>query len=279
MSKQVLLVTGASKGMGLQIAIKALKAGYAVVGTSRNTEKLESQIKEAMGTADYDFTALSMAFTEESIGQAIDAVMAKYGRIDVLVNNAGYAILGAVEEMSLEEVRANFDVNVFGLLAVTQAVLPHMRAQKSGHIINLASISGSVTGAAQGIYSASKAAVIMMGEALSEEVAPFNIHVTSICPGGVRTDFLDNSSMKRPAKQIEAYHVAARTMQSLDRLNHNQAGDPALVADAILEVAAMKQPPTRLYLGGSALAALQYKVNDIIDSVNQYVELSNSIDN
>lgn len=205
--------------------------------------------------------------------------MKKYGRIDVLVNNAGYAILGAVEEMSMNEVRANFDVNVFGLLAITQAVLPHMRSQQSGHIINLTSISGSVTGAAQGIYSASKAAVIMIGEALSEEVAPFNIQVTSICPGGVRTDFLDNSSMKRPEKQIAEYHVAAQTMRSLDRLNHNQSGDPALVADVILEVASMKQPPTRLYLGGSALAALQYKVNSIIADANRYVALSESIDN
>ncbi|WP_251423880.1 SDR family oxidoreductase [Veillonella agrestimuris] len=279
MDKKVLIVTGASKGMGFQIVLKALQAGYAVVGTSRSAEKLEAQVKDAMGSTNYEFTALSMAFTEESIKAAIDAVMKKYSRIDVLVNNAGYAILGAVEEMSMNEVRANFDVNVFGLLAITQAVLPHMRSQQSGHIINLASISGSVTGAAQGIYSASKAAVIMIGEALSEEVAPFNIQVTSICPGGVRTDFLDNSSMKRPEKQIAEYHVAAQTMRSLDRLNHNQSGDPALVADVILEVASMKQPPTRLYLGGSALAALQYKVNSIIADANRYVALSESIDN
>ena len=204
--------------------------------------------------------------------------MDRFGRIDVLVNNAGYAILGAVEEFSIDEVKTNFDVNVFGLLSVMQAVLPHMRAAESGHIINLASISGTVTGPAQGVYSATKAAVIMLSEALNEEVAPFNIHVTAICPGGVRTDFLDNSSMKRPAKQIEDYHVVKQTMSGLGQLNHNQSGDPELVAKAIVQVADMEQPPARLYLGAGALSGLQYKINEVIQEANQFADLSVSTD-
>ena len=278
MSKKVLLVTGASKGIGLEIALKGLEAGYQVVGTSRNAERLTQAVEERMPQATADFLALEMSFNESSIQATVADIMDRFGRIDVLVNNAGYAILGAVEEFSIDEVKTNFDVNVFGLLSVMQAVLPHMRAAESGHIINLASISGTVTGPAQGVYSATKAAVIMLSEALNEEVAPFNIHVTAICPGGVRTDFLDNSSMKRPAKQIEDYHVVKQTMSGLGQLNHNQSGDPELVAKAIVQVADMEQPPARLYLGAGALSGLQYKINEVIQEANQFADLSVSTD-
>lgn len=278
MSNKVLMVTGASKGIGLEIALKALEAGYQVVGTSRNAAKLEEAVAAALPHLADKFMALEMAFDENSIQAAVTKIMDQFGRIDVLVNNAGYAILGAVEEFSMDEVKTNFDVNVFGLLSVMQAVLPHMRAAKSGHIINLASISGTVTGPAQGVYSATKAAVIMLSEALNDEVAPFNIHVTAICPGGVRTDFLDNSSMKRPAKEIADYHVVKQTMQGLGQLNHNQSGDPALVAKAIIEVAEMEDAPSRLYLGGGALSALQYKINQVVESANHYAPLSLSTD-
>ena len=278
MSKKVLFVTGASKGIGLEILIKGLEEGYQVVGTSRNAERLTQAVAERAPEFLEHFLALEMNFDSKSIQEAVDTIMDRFGSIDILVNNAGYAILGAVEEFSLEEVKSNFDVNVFGLLSVMQAVLPHMRAAKSGHIINLASISGTVTGPAQGVYSATKAAVIMLSEALNDEVAPFNIHVTAICPGGVRTDFLDNSSMKRPQKQIDDYHVVKQTMTGLDRLNHNQSGDPKLVAKAILEVGQMTQPPARLYLGGGALSALQYKINQVVQDANEYAELSMSTD-
>ena len=278
MSKKVLLVTGASKGIGLEIALKGLEAGYQVVATSRNAEKLTQAVAERMPDLLDSFLALEMNFDELSINHTVESIMDRFGRIDVLINNAGYAILGAVEEFSIQEVKSNFDINVFGLLSVMQAVLPHMRAAKSGHIINLASISGTVTGPAQGIYSATKAAVIMLSEALNDEVAPFNVHVTAICPGGVRTDFLDASSMKRPEKQIDEYHVVKETMSGLGQLNHNQSGDPKLVAKAIVEVADMKQPPARLYLGAGALSGLQYKINQVVQEANHYAELSLSID-
>lgn len=277
-NKKVLLVTGASKGIGLEIVLRGLEEGYHVVGTSRNAERLTAAVGERLPEKAADFTAVEMSFDTESINSTIKAIISDLGRIDVLVNNAGYAVLGALEEFSIEEVKTNFEVNVFGVLQVMQAVLPHMRAQNGGHIINLASISGTVTGPSQSIYSATKASVIMFSEALAMEAAPFNINVTAICPGGVRTDFLDSSSMRRPAKSIPEYHVVNETMEGLNRLNHNQSGDPKLVAKAILEVASMEKAPLRLYLNTGALIALQNKLNQVAKEANEYAPLSQSTD-
>lgn len=165
MEQKVWLVTGASKGIGLQIVLEALKAGNIVVGTSRDSQKLSQAVATELGETSKNFWAVEMEFDETSINTIVAQVIAKYGRIDVLVNNAGYALLGAVEEVELTDVKKNFDVNFFGLLSMTQAVLPQMRKQKAGNIINLASISGTVTGPTQGIYSATKAGVIMLSEA------------------------------------------------------------------------------------------------------------------
>lgn len=278
MTKNVLLVTGASKGIGFEVVLAGLKAGYTVVGTSRTPERLETAVQEEMKGQPYDFKGLSMAFDEMSIQQAIKEVIDTYGRIDVLVNNAGYALLGAIEEMTMSDIRQNFDINFFGLLGVTQAVLPYMRQARAGRIINLASISGTVTGPTQGVYSATKAAVIMLSEALSSEVAPFNIQVTAICPGGVRTDFLDSNSLKKPTTVIEDYEVVRQTMSGFDRLNGNQSGDPKLVAKAIIEVSQLDQAPKRLYLGTGALGALQSHLDNLTNEVNAFINLSQSTD-
>lgn len=276
--KKVLFVTGASKGIGLEVAVAALEKGYRVVATSRNAETLTEKVLARVPEAGSDFLALEMLFTEDSIQAAVAQVLDHFGRIDVLVNNAGYGIFGALEEFSLDEIRKNFDVNVFGLLALTQAVLPGMRQQKSGHIINLASISGSVTGPVQGVYSATKASVIMMSEALQAEVEPFGIQVTAVNPTGIRTDFLDSSSMRRPEKEIKEYEVVQATMSGLARLNHNQGGDPTFLAQAILDIAEMKKTPNRFYAGSGALAAMQYKINEVVTEINEFADLSQSVD-
>ena len=150
-----------------------------MAATSRNVDRLAAQVAQAAPDQQGQFLPLEMQFEATSIQAAVAKVMARWGRLDVLVNNAGYAILGAFEEFSLAEVKQNFDVNVFGLMQMTQAVLPIMRAQQHGRIINIASISGTVAGPSQSIYSATKAAVIMMSEALAAEVAPFGIQVRS----------------------------------------------------------------------------------------------------
>lgn len=278
MEQKVWLVTGASKGIGLQIVLEALKAGNIVVGTSRDSQKLSQAVATELGETSKNFWAVEMEFDETSINTIVAQVIAKYGRIDVLVNNAGYALLGAVEEVELTDVKKNFDVNFFGLLSMTQAVLPQMRKQKAGNIINLASISGTVTGPTQGIYSATKAGVIMLSEALAAEVEPFGIKVTAIAPGGVRTDFLDQTSLIEPAKTTSDYQVVRDTMAGLKRLNHNQSGDPKRVAEAIVKVAQMKRPPVRLYLGSGAIQALQAKLNEVVTEVNAHLDLSQSTD-
>lgn len=278
MTKEVVIVIGASKGIGFETVLAALNNDMIVVGTSRTPEKLAAKVQEKLPAKVDNFTATKMDFNEESIKQVVSEVIAKFGRIDVLVNNAGYAILGAFEDMDMAEVRTNFDVNVFGLMSMTQAVLPQMRKQKSGRIINLSSISGSVTGPSQSIYSASKAAVTLMSEALAQEVAPYNIKVTALCPWGVRTDFLDESSLKKPATQGGDYKVVDQTLAGLARLNHNQNGDPALVAQAIMKVVDMPNPPARLYLGAGALMAVQSKIEEIVQVANENLELSQSID-
>jgi len=278
MEQKVWLVTGASKGIGLQIVLEALKAGNIVVGTSRDSQKLSQAVATELGETSKNFWAVEMEFDETSINTIVAQVIAKYGRIDVLVNNAGYALLGAVEEVELTDVKKNFDVNFFGLLSMTQAVLPQMRKQKAGNIINLASISGTVTGPTQGIYSATKAGVIMLSEALAAEVEPFGIKVTAIAPGGVRTDFLDQTSLIETAKTTSDYQVVRDTMAGLKRLNHNQSGDPKRVAEAIVKVAQMKRPPVRLYLGSGAIQALQAKLNEVVTEVNAHLDLSQSTD-
>lgn len=276
--QKVLLVTGASKGIGLEIVLHGLDKGYRVAATSRNAKKLTEAVAAARPGKTGQFLAVEMSFDEESVGGMVRQVTERFGRIDVLVNNAGYAVLGALEEFSPAEVRTNFDVNVFGVLMVMQAVLPCMRRQGSGHIINMASISGTVTGPGQSVYSATKAAVIMLSEALAEETRDFGIQVTAICPGGVRTDFLDASSMRRPAKQIPEYEVVYETMDALNRLNHNQSGDPALVAEAILAVADMEHAPARLYLNEGAVAALRAKLSQVKAESDRMLSLSLSTD-
>lgn len=283
MPMQVMLVTGASKGMGLQTVLHALHAGFRVAATSRDAQKLRESVQNGLGVeADFaieHFLPLEMAFDQSSIQAAVQCVHDTWGAIDVLVNNAGYAVLGAFEEFSLEEVQQNFAVNVFGVMQVTQAVLPIMRAQKSGRIINMASISGTVSGPGQSIYSATKAAVIQMSEALALEVAPFGIQVCAVCPGGVRTDFLDARSMRRPAKSLPEYEVVYQTMEGLNRLNHNQSGDPELVAEALIQLTRLAEIPQRLYLGSGAVAGLEHKLNAIATEAADYIELSRSIDN
>lgn len=277
----VWLVTGASKGIGLETVLVALGHGFSVAATSRNAEKLTQAVSEeglSRGIDTTNFLAVGMTFDQPAIEEAVAKVLERFGRIDVLVNNAGYAILGAFEEFSLEEVKANFDVNVFGLMQVTQAVLPAMRAQHSGLILNIASISATTTGPTQSVYSATKAAVMMMSEALDMEVRPFGIRSVAVCPWGVRTDFLDSSSMKHPAKTMPEYTQVQATKQALGQLNHNQSGNPRLVGEALVQISQLPNPPFRIYLGEGALGALVQHTQQVMDLAGEFQDISRSID-
>lgn len=270
------LVTGASKGIGREVVEAAARSGAHVIAGSRNPDSLTQWAQQQ--NLDSAITAVPLDISsEEAVHATVAEITQTWGRIDVLVNNAGYLLHGGVEELSDAEVRRSFDVNVFGLLNVTRQVLPVMRAQRGGRIINMASISATITSPATGLYSATKAAVLMFSEALNQEGRELGIHATAICPGGVRTDFLDSSSARRAATTIDDYASVHAVEEQLARGNHRQGGDPRKVAAAILEVAHMPEPPSRIYLGDDALHALDRHAQSILTNAEKYRSLSQSI--
>lgn len=274
-AEAVWLVTGASKGIGREIVEVALGQGCRVIAGSRNPDELaqwaiDQNLHDRLLSVALDVT------DETSVAEAVGSGLDHFGRIDVLVNNAGYLLYGGIEELSDAEVRASFGVNVFGLLNVTRAVLAVMREQRSGHVIDLASISANVPSPGTGLYSATKAAVLMLTEALADEGRDIGVRATAICPGGVRTDFLDSSSARRAEMTIEDYRSVHQVEDSLARGNHRQGGDPRKVAEAILSVAGMEEPPRRLYLGRDALAAIRRNQADVLDEVARYQGLGES---
>ncbi|MGB4837090.1 MAG: SDR family NAD(P)-dependent oxidoreductase [Nostocoides sp.] len=270
--QRVWLVTGASGGLGMATVKAALRNGDLVAATSRDAEKLA----RAVGAPADRFLPLAVTLTDEAaVRAAVRSVIDRFGRIDVLVNNAGYAVLGAVEEISDEQVRANFDINVFAVLNMVRAVLPGMRSRRSGHVVNIASISGSVGGPASGIYSASKAAVLLLSESLADEVGPLGIHVTALCPGGFRTNFLDAGlSARHVGVEIGDYDQVHRVVAGYGQLNGRQGGDPARAGEVIVALSRMGNPPPRLYLGADALSGVERKLHAVSRSVREYEELS-----
>lgn len=271
----VWLVTGASKGIGSHVVEAALAHGGLVIAGSRHPEQLARWAVE-QGTQDRVLSVALDVTDESSVAAAVRVALEQFGRIDVLVNNAGYLLHGGIEELSDAEVRRSFDVNVFGLLNATRAVLAVMREQGAGRVINMASISANVTSPATGLYSATKAAVLMLTEALAEEGQDVGVSATAICPGGVNTDFLDSSSARRADAVIDAYRSVHQAEEGLSRGNHRQGGDPRKVAEAIVEVAGMDRPPRRLYLGEDALGAISKNQSDVIAEVHRHRELSKS---
>lgn len=249
-------ITGASRGFGARIAEKALERGDAVVATARRPEA----ITDRLGKHD---RLLAVSLNVESSAQAQEATrlsVQRFGRIDVLVNNAGYGLVGAVEEASDKETEALFRTNVFGLLSVTRAVLPVMRAQRSGLILNFSSIGGYRAGPGFGIYSATKFAVEALSESLRAELSLLGISVTAIEPGYFRTDFLDGSSLLMSETVIADYaETAGLVRTSVSRINHNQPGDPDRLASVIVNLADEPNPPVRLPLGSDTIFAIEAK--------------------
>ncbi|MCP3801394.1 oxidoreductase [Allokutzneria sp. A3M-2-11 16] len=268
-------ITGASRGFGLEIARQALERGDSVVATARDPLKVES----ALG-AHAELLAVELDVRDaEQARAAVDVTVRRFGRIDVLVNNAGHGQVGAVEETSDEEVRKLFDINVFGLLTVTRAVLPVMRPQRSGRILNLSSIGGFVSWPGWGAYCATKHAVEGYSMAMRQELGPLGIQVTSVAPGPFRTDFLDLSSLQTAQGRIDDYDASAGAMRAwAAETNHTQEGDPVRAAAAILVVADAERAPLHLPLGSSAVAGIEAKLTEIADDVRQWREIAESTD-
>ncbi|MES2262513.1 MAG: oxidoreductase [Pseudomonadota bacterium] len=274
MSK-VWFITGASRGFGALIAQDALARGDAVVATARNPDSVTA----ALGSHP-KLLALKLDVTNEA--QAVLAARQAFdhfGRIDILVNNAGYGLLGAVEEAGADEIRALYDTNVFGLLHVTRAVLPFMRGQRSGHVINMSSVGGYASAAGWGVYCSTKFAVEGLSEALSQELAPLGIYATVVEPGYFRTDFLDAQSLAETGRRIDAYAATVGEMRTFAAgVNHRQPGDPKKLAAAILALADSGKPPVRLQLGSDTVAMVRTKHQSVERELADWIAVASSTD-
>ena len=272
-SEKVFFITGASKGFGLELTRQLLAAGHLVAATSRSLAGL----RDAVATDSAAFLPLEVDLTDGSnVGKAVDRAIATFGRLDVVINNAGYGQLGGIEELTDSETRKNYAVNVFGTQNVIRAVLPHLRAQGSGHIINISSIAG-LTGAfpGWGVYCGTKFAVEGLSESLAAEVAPFGIRVSVVAPGYFRTEFLNDSSLNLPQNPIPAYTTIRESEAAhTDQIQGNQPGDPVKAAAAIIRIAGKDNAPLHLLLGPDAYAMAEKKMADLKREMEAWKELS-----
>lgn len=240
---KVWFITGASRGFGRLWSLAALGRGDRVVATARNTDSLR-ELEDRFGDA---VLALPVDVTNrQSIDHAVDQAIAKFGRIDVLISNAGYGLMGCVEEVRFDDARDLFETNVLGTLSVIQAVLPQMRKQGAGHILPVSSIAGLISLPGAAIYNSTKFAVEGLGEALAAEVKAFGIHVTIIEPGGYATDFLKETSLRR-AMPMDAYQPIHAELATF--ITPEQLGDPKATSPALMQVVDSLNPPNRLMLG------------------------------
>jgi NAD(P)-dependent dehydrogenase (short-subunit alcohol dehydrogenase family) len=269
----VWFITGSARGLGREIASAALAAGHQVVATARD----RAAAATALGTSERLLTVSLDVTDAEQVASAVRQATEAFGRIDVLVNNGGFGLLGAVEEISDAEAREVFDVNVFGLLAVTRAVLPVLRAQGSGRILNIGSIGGFVAIPSSGIYGATKFAVEGLTEALAAELADSGVTATVVEPGAFRTDFLTPGSIRVIEPTIGAYASSAHAMiDKLTAMDGSQPGDPAKAAQAILTIAGSAHPPLRVQLGADAVARVEAKLSYVAKELAEWRELSES---
>ncbi len=269
------LITGASSGLGKAFAEGALAAGHRVIGTVRNAEAASAFAASAPGRAHavlLDVTEFDAV--QESVAQAERAV----GPIDVLVNNAGYGHEGILEESSLDDMRRQFDANVFGAVAMIKAVLPGMRARRSGRIVNVTSMGGFITMPGITSYCGSKFALEGISEALGKEVKPLGISVTALAPGQFRTDWAGRS-MIRAERSIAEYDAVMDPIRAARQAKSgNQPGDPAKAAQALLKLVETENPPVRLYLGADALKLVEDKIDAMKTEMAAWEAVSRSTD-
>lgn len=266
MDKKVWYVTGASKGLGLALVKKLLAEGHPVAATSRSLEALE----QATGYAPADqFLPLEVDLGDEaSVAGSLLTTYEVFGRIDVVVNNAGYGIGGTLEELSLEEIRHSFDVNVFAPIIVIRQVMPYLRAQRSGHIINIASIAGFAGVAGWSAYAAAKQAIIGLSDVLDQDTRSLGIRVTAVAPGAFRTQFLSKESLVLSGTTIDDYKEVRASHAKYLSIDGKQIGDPVKAAEALIAIAGTPEPPTLLFLGSDAYKRATAKMAEL----NQLIE-------
>ncbi|WP_223554670.1 oxidoreductase [Pseudomonas sp. BF-R-01] len=273
--KRIWLITGASRGIGAKIAAAALGNGDAVVATARDANSITQRFGDQPG-----LLAVTLDVTDEAQSVAVaKAAIEHFGRIDVLVNNAGFGLLGAVEEATADEVRRVYETNVFGLLNVTRAVLPHMRAARSGHVINLSSVGGYRSGAGFGVYCSTKFAVEGLSEALHAELEPLGVKVTIVEPGYFRTEFLEGNSLVESPSSIADYDGTAGEVRKIAKaVTLNQPGDPDKLAQVMITLVEAQKAPLRLPLGSDCVAAIEAKNAYVAGELQAWREVSVSTD-
>jgi NAD(P)-dependent dehydrogenase (short-subunit alcohol dehydrogenase family) len=272
--EKVIFITGAGRGMGTDIAKAALAAGYKVVATGRNTSK----VAEAIGDGKDLLVAKLDVTNPEDAKSAVKAGIDRFGRIDVLVNNAGNFYAGFFEEISPENFRAQIETNLFGPVNVTRAVLPVMRRQRSGLIMTISSTGGISGQEFVSAYSASKFGVEGWIESLTPEVEPFGIRTMLVEPGFFRTELLTEQSTNYPEPTIDDYaEKTTQTVAAWKGMSGSQGGDPAKLAKALIQLIGQDEPPLRWAAGADAVGTFEQKANDLLSQANAYRELSSSL--
>ena len=271
-NNKVWYVTGASRGLGLSLVKQLLSAGYRVAATSRSVADLQKAITTAGPDA---FLPLGVDLTRaEDIHRSIEQTVAAFGSIDVIVNNAGYGMEGTVEEVEEEKMRAIFDINVFATINVVKYALPYLRRQRSGQIINIASVAGFVGAPGWAIYSATKSAVIAFSEVLALDVEGLGIKVTVVGPSGFRTGFLTKDSLVSVESQIADYQSVARTRARYAAMDGKQDGDPEKAAALFIRLAEDPEPPLHLWLGANAFDRAGEKISSLETELRRWKDLS-----
>lgn len=268
-------ITGASRGFGALTAEQALARGDNVVATARDP----ATVTQRLGGSP-NLLAVALDVTDEpQAREAAEAAIARFGRIDILLNNAGFGLLGAVEEATAQEIERIYATNVFGLLAVTRSVLPHMRRQRGGHVLNVSSIGGYAASAGWGVYCSTKFAVEGLTEALAIELKPLGIHVTVIEPGFFRTDFLDARSLSVSPPRIDDYAETAGAMRNFAATaNHAQPGDPGKLAQALMILVDAVDPPLRMPFGSDTVRRIEAKNVLVAEELSRWRALAISTD-
>jgi NAD(P)-dependent dehydrogenase (short-subunit alcohol dehydrogenase family) len=271
----VIFVTGAGRGLGTDIAREALAAGHQVVATGRRPEEVE----KTLGGPRDNLLVLKLDITRLEDAQAAgQAAVERFGRVDVLVNNAGNFFAGYFEEISPAQMRQQIETNLFGPMNVTRAILPVMRRQRAGHVITISSSAGLIGQEFCAAYAASKFAVEGWMESLRYDLAPYNIHTTLVEPGFFRTELLVDASTSWPELSIEDYaERTAPTIEAWKRMNGQQPGDPAKLARALLALAGQEQPPLRLVAGADAIAAVEAKARELLAQAQASRELGGDL--
>lgn len=267
-TSKVWYVTGASQGLGLTLVKKLLDRGCRVAATSRNAQTLS----QAVGLTDNDrFLPMTVDLNYPAfIGESMQQTLAAFGRIDVVVNNAGYGIDGTVEEIAEQDIRDIFNVNVLATIGVVKSVLPVMRSQKSGYIINMGSVAGFVGAPGWSVYSATKAAVAAFSEVIALDVQEFGIKVTVVEPSGFRTGFLTENSLTLIPTKIEGYESVKNTKERYLSTDGQQPGDPDRAAEIFIELAESAQPPIHLFLGSDAYNRASKKLATMSEELEQW---------